>query len=123
MTTSVDSWAKKRLVWPYRVGHSWIHGVGAIATRHIARGELVPIRTYGCLEGFGGFNHSCDYNLTGIDGDPQTRFRRARRAISPGEELTLNYLEYFPGVPLPFARCNCPNCWWGRLSCVDRGRQ
>lgn len=74
---------------PYQIGlPSPIHGEGAFATRLIHKGEWIDMPPSG--SGFGGFNHSCDPNLSErlLDSVP---IRMTLRDIAVGEELTVSY--------------------------------
>ncbi len=83
---------------------SSIHGVGAMASRRIRKGELISAPT---IVQWGGFNHSCDPNLGPRVSEGKT-MRPALRDIDVGEELTVSYRQVSWS-------CNCPIHRRGKL--------
>jgi SET domain-containing protein len=81
-----------------------IHGRGGFAVRPIMAGELV-VEHHSIRQPFGGYNHSCDYNA-GRDLDDMLF---ALRPIAEGEEVTINYNAFRPGLSGRIG-CNCPVC-------------
>ncbi len=86
---------------------SSIHGVGAVASRRIRKGELISAPKVR----WGGFNHSCDPNL-GPRVEEGKPVRAALRDIGVGEELTVSYNKLNGHAVV----CKCKTCGGRQVS-------
>lgn len=97
---------------PYRLRRpSPIHGDGIFASQFIPKGTPVPMVPLDEVRSCGGFNHSCDNNLSSWE--PNTpRVRIALRDIHPNDELTVSYGSRTSSTGrLPNGDyCNCQVC-------------